>query len=281
MTKKSKIMIHLLRSNRNSFIIKTNKRMKSIFSLAAICLSLTFVPAVVGEVMTIKSKNGDELIVTLLAKQGDKILIRRAKDKKEFAISPDSLSEESKKKILAKLESLDVSYPPLDSVISVSKRRRHDNDSHYMKAMTISAKVTVTNEDHKIPCPTCKANIIFLGQDQKYTKKFMVLSNQQVDITPTEHGYTFTSEPFITKYDSDNKGEGNIGGYKYVGYLLVVSSEDGKVLHTKTVYPRIKKALEMSATKASEMKALTGRTILNEEMNKPESKKATKVISPH
>lgn len=39
---------------------------------------------------------------------------------------------------------------------------------------------------------------------------------------------------FITVYDSDNKGPGNLGGYQYAGYLLVFLSEDGEVVFDQT-----------------------------------------------
>ena len=69
-------------------------------------------------------------------------------------------------------------------------------------------------------------------------------------------------------YDSDNKGDGNIGGFKYEGYLLVVRDMEDKVLFTKTVYSKIKKALELDVSFADELSKLPTGTLLNDSLKK-------------
>ena len=208
------------------------------------------------------------MIVSLIAVQGDKIVIERASDNKEFTISPDSLSPESKMLILKESKSIKERYPPLDADISISKRRQKDNDSYYMKKMSITSKITLTNRNHKIPCPPCKINMVFIGQDQRDPKIFNVLSNQQFKVTPTPDGVLTETAPFNTSYDSDNKGEGNIGGSKYVGYLLIITDKNNKVIHTKTLYSKIKKALDFDTTIPNKLKSYTTGTRLNEQMSK-------------
>ena len=236
--------------------------------LASLCL-LSFTPLTSAEVVTLESKSGKKMIVTLLSRQGDKVVIRRSPDNKEFAISPDTLSAASKTMLMGKMDKLKVAYPPLSSTVSISKRRSPDGNSSYMKKMEIAAKVTITNKDYKIPCPTCTINVIFIGQDQRYPDQFAVLSNQKFNIDPSPKGTTIKTEPFITTYDSDNKGEGNIGGDKYVGYLVVLNDHEGKVIHTKTVYPGLKKALDIDSAAAELIKTYPKGTKLAKNMKKP------------
>lgn len=233
----------------------------SLFLLAASALQ--------AEVMTITSKNGKQMIVSLVSRQGEKVVIRRTSDNKEFAIDPSSLSKESETLVLDKMKALPVAIPPIESEISIGKRRKKDGNSDYMKQMEITSKITLTNKDYKIPCPDCTANIIFIGQDQKNTKEFKVLSNQQFTIKPTPKGAVQNTAPFNTRYDSDNKGEGNIGGHKYVGYLLVITGPDNEIVYTKTIYSNLRKALETDVSAAATIKTYPANTILGPDMKKP------------
>ena len=240
--------------------------MKRYLLNAAFILSL--VAPAFAEVVTLTSKNGKNLVVTLVAKQGDKVLVRRASDSKEFAVSLDTLNEESQQNVMDKMKSLKDAYPPLELDVVLGKRRNRVSGSYYMKDMEITAKVTVTNKDHRIPCPECSADIIFIGQDQKDPDLYKVMSTQRRGVKPTEKGAVFDSTPFVTRYDSDNKGYNNVGGYKYVGYVLVVSDQDGKVLHTKATSGFIKKALDSSVTKVTDLMSYTEGAVLDKGMNR-------------
>lgn len=221
------------------------------------------------------------MTVTLVSRQGDKVVIRRATDGKEFTISPDSLSDQSKALVTNKMKNLDLAYPPLNCDVTIGKRRKYDKGSYYMKQMEITAKITLTNEDYKIPCPPCTMNVIFVGQDQRDTDTFMVLSNQEFKVTPTEDDLVKETEPFVTRYDSDNKGEGNIGGFKYVGYLVVVTGAKNQIVHTKTIYTALKNAMEVDATYATKLKTYPANTRLNKDMCKPQTMKVTPGIIRH
>ena len=242
--------------------------MKPHTIILTLIFSLCLLPVTSAEVMSVESKNGKTMVVSLVSRQGEKIVIKRVKDGKEFTISPDSLSEKSKKMVLSKMKTLKVAYPPLEAAVTIGKRRKPDNGSSYMKEMTITSKVTLSNQDRKVPCPACTMNIIFIGQDQRDTDKLEVLSNQKFKVTPTPEGSLIVGAPFITSYDSDNKGDGNIGGYKYVGYLVVVSSSDNKVIYTKTTSPLVKKALEMNVSAAASIKSYPKSTRLDKNMKK-------------
>lgn len=204
--------------------------------------------------------------VTLVGPEGDKVMIKRVKDGKKFTISLDSLSQKSKDEVVAMLAELKNSYPPIESSVVIGKRRKHENGSSYMKKMVITGKITLTNKDRNHICPPCKASLVFIGQDQKDEDRFKVLSNQQLDITPTPKGASVETTAFVTSYDSDNKGAGNIGGFKYVGYLLVVFDQEGKILFTKTLYSKLREAMKHDVTFAKNMTTYKEELILNEAM---------------
>ncbi len=226
-----------------------------------------------AEVISVTSKSGKKMIITLLARQGEKVVMRRASDDKEFTISPDSLDEKSAKLIRSKMKNLKIALPPLDAQVVISKRRKKKANSFYMKQMEVGSKITIINEDPKIPCPPCTANMVFIGQDQEDTDQFTVLANQQFKVTPTRQGAIQNTSPFTTTYDSYNKGEGNIGGAKYVGYLLVITSPDKEIIYTKTMHSGIKKALEFDASAAAKIKKYPSGTILGPDMKKPKKAK--------
>ena len=208
------------------------------------------------------------MVVILLERQGDKVSVKRVKDGKTFLISPDTLSDKSAKILKEKAKELKEAIPPLEIDVVIGKRRKQYDESYYMKAMNITSKIKVTNKSNKIECPPCQGNIVFIGQDQRRTSLYCVLSNQYFKITPTTRGASYETKPFTVVYDSDNKGSGNIGGYKYVGYLVVLRDKDDKVIATKTTYSMIKKALENKVNAAENLIKYKKETLIDKNLEK-------------
>jgi len=123
--------------------------------------------------------------------------------------------------------------------------------------MTISAKIDYKLKRLDIEAATCKAHIIYFGEDQA-KGNFSILKKEAFDMSPTKAVATHNAEPFITTYDSDNKGQGNIGGYKYDGYLLVVLSEDGELILNKTSISKLEKQLEEIPALSKKILAMKG-----------------------
>lgn len=195
-----------------------------------------------SDVFTVKDQKGRSMIITLVSKKGDKFVIRRVKDNTEFTISASSLDEDSQKVLLEEAKNIPVSYPKLELDVVIGKRRKPDRGSYYLKVMEVSSKVTITNKELGTVCPSCDCALVLFGQDQRDDEVFQVLANQKFTLIPTGEGAVFNIKPFETSYDSDNKGYGNFGGFKYVGYLLIVRDLDQNVIGTKTVYSKLKKA---------------------------------------
>lgn len=217
--------------------------------------------------LTIVDLKDRSMIITVVGPVGDdKVTIQRIKDRKQFTIPLDSLNEDSQKEVKKELKTISESYPELTSEVSISKRRKAENGSSYMKNMVISAKATVKIKKQNLTCPPCTASLIFIGQDQRTPDRYQVLSSQRFKFTPTAEGEILETKSFSTSYDSDNKGDGNIGGYKYKSYLLVVFDKDGKAILTKTLDSKIKKAIEGNMSFSKTMATYKKGTYLKDSM---------------
>jgi len=244
----------------------TNKspQMKSIKITAfLIVASFAMVGAALAEVMTVELKTGRSELVDVLGLSGDKIKVKSLKNGKVISFSISKLSDESQKKVLKKIKRSPSAYPPVEVKVSIGKRRESSSSS-YEKSVSITSKLTVTNEDRTVECPPCKCNMIFIGQSDRYKDKYVVLSNQSFTIVPTNRGAVFASEPFVTTYSE-------YSGYKYVGYLVVVADKKKHVIYTKTIYPALKKALAKDPLLVSKMVGYKRGTYLNKSMTSSES----------
>jgi len=219
------------------------------FKLAFLSSILSILPVISlanSDTLNLINKQGKQMTVSVLSWKDGNYVIKRESDNKRFTISLDLLDAPSQKKF--------------------SKRRNDKGTSYYMKEMNVSGKVVLKNTDSGKLCPECTGRLIFIGQNQRETNLFNVLHNQKFKLTPTLKGVEFTTSTFKTSYDSDNKGEGNIGGYKYDGYLLVVLDKKENVILTKTLSSNIKKALDLHDDFAKKMMSYPANTILNKTM---------------
>jgi len=223
-----------------------------------VALSLLMMASCMAEVITIEDSKGRSMMVDLLAGNDKSVKIKRLKDGKVFSMPFSSLSEKSKKEIKAKLKTLKPEYPPLEAAVVIGKRSSPGSRSYYSRRKMITAKITVTNKDRSTPCPPCHCSIILVGESSSYKDRFSVLSNQPFELVPIVRGTTFKSEP-ISSY------------YKYKGYLLVVSDDEGRVLLTKTLLPEIKKAMATEAKFVSKFIRYPKYTRLNKSMQQANS----------
>jgi len=240
-------------------------------------LYLLYTAIAAAEDVSLESKEGKVMVVSLISRQGDKVLIKRKSDNKKFTISPDSLSEKSKKIILEKMKTLKVDYPKLEALVIINKRRKGDDVSLFTKELkrsTITSKITLKKIDSHIPCPTCTMNIVFLGESQRLPDNYMILSNQAFQVTPTDKGIITKTTPFSTSYDKDKEGVGNIGGYKYVGYLLIITNAEKEIIYTKTNSSVFKKALKLDASAAERAKSFTQNTLCDHNIRKTQFEKS-------
>lgn len=210
--------------------------------------SLLVVNSAFAEVITLEDKKGNMIIVSPLKKQGDKVIVKRMSDGKEFTLSSDMLNEESQKVLKKSAKNLQEAYPKLEITAIIGKRST--NRSDYNSDVTTTAKVTVINKEYKLPCPPCKATVVFIGKDLQSKIFYEILSSQTFDITPSRTGAIFNTEPFINTYDDDGDYS---HGSKYIGYLIAITDTSGNIVEKKTLSSFIQKAMEEDSTLAKKL----------------------------
>lgn len=139
---------------------------------------------------------------------------------------------------------LEAEVTVLETQVSIKQRRRGKKGSYSMVKSSISASIKVKNEELDVDASECDGWIFLIGQDQKNTDQHSILLNQKFSITPGHKDTKFVSRTVQTSYDSDNKGGGNIGGYKYYAYVVFITSKDGAILSSKTTISRLNNSLD-------------------------------------
>ena len=245
--------------------------------LAAMIGMSTLVQA--GSTMSVRDINGRALEIELLSVNAKTVRFRRADTAKEFTVSLDQFDADSQAKISQQAATLPPSLPPLGVEVVIGKRRKKENSS-YMVTQEITCIVKLRNTSNDTPLPKFTSKIIFIGRNQRQPDEYIVLSTQEfpVELQPRTDSAN-TLEPFVTTYDSDNKGQGNIGGFQYTGYLLVFVNDKKEVVFNQTTDADIRKALTANPTLLSTMARYTKNTHIDEKMNARDPKKRLPIIT--
>jgi hypothetical protein len=221
--------------------------MKKTFPLTfkAVAAWIALVSAALGGTpMTVTDQKGRSIDIELVSLSGDSVTFSRKGDPKEFTMPITDFAEISQNLIRKQAALLPTVFPKILPEVVIGKRRSK-NDSYYMVKQEISSTVKLTNPNNKVAIPAVDVQVVFIGQNRRTPDALIILSKQsfEASIEPTK---TFVKEmePFVTSYDSDNKGSGNIGGYQYFGYILAIKDPDGKVVQTEATAGSIRQALK-------------------------------------
>ena len=211
----------------------------------SLCAHLFLTPNIfaIQAPVTIKDTAGRSLEVTLVSFTASTLKCKKSGSSRLLEIPLDKLDEASValiKETLEAAQSYAAKNPPLDVDVSINKRRKGSSGSWYMKQMEITAKVKLKNKNLNIVANTFTGRMLMVGQDQRNPDIYEVLQNEEFKINPSHKGQEHLTKTVRISYDSDNKGIGNIGGSKYYGYILIIASEDGQLLTSKTTLNKIK-----------------------------------------
>ncbi len=216
--------------------------------------------------MSVHDKSGRALDIELVSVNGKTVRFRRADTAKEFTVALDQFDADSQAKITQEAATLPAPLPPLAVDVVIGKRRKKDN-SYYMVTQEITCIVKMHNNSNAIPLPKFTAKVIFIGRNQRQPDEYIVLSAQDFPVELKPNGDSAnTLEPFVTTYDSDNKGQGNVGGFQYTGYLLVFVNEKNEVVFNQTTDADIRKAIIAKPALTSTMADYVKDTRLDEKM---------------
>lgn len=207
-------------------------------------------------VVTVVNLKDQSIIARLIAVTEKEVKLERVRDQKVFKLKLDQLKPDTVKMLREHAKTLPLEYPKLELNMVSGTRRKAVNGSFYMKEQKMTHKLKIENDDDELACPEIIVDFFGFGQDQRNPKVFKVLNRQKGKFKLEPGGEKeIPFAQFSTSYDSDNKGTGNIGGYKFYGYIAVLSTPKGKVLRTVTNMARLDKLLKEYPNKMKALKA--------------------------
>jgi len=213
-------------------------RLSSLVLLTSAALTAS---AWCGPTLHVMDLKGRSIEIELISAAAQSVTFRRAG--KEYTLPLSQFDTASQERITKEASALPAAPLKINAEVVIGKRRRKD-DSYYMVKQDVTCTVKLTNAAATGQTPNLTGRIIFFGQNQRQSELYTVLSSQTFT-AQIEAGKTFVREmeEFTTTYDSDNKGYGNVGGYQYFGYLLVLQDANGEVVFDQTTNGSIRQTL--------------------------------------
>ncbi len=246
-------------------------RMKLSFSATLLYLTSAFTLQA-GPILTVNDTKGRALEIELMSVTGQDVRFKRVDNAREFTMSLAQFDQVSQTKIIEESASLPIVLPPFDIEVVIGKR--HDEgSSYYMVDQRISTTVKLKNKSNDVALPPLKGRMVFIGRDQKTEDDFTVLSVQEFKVGIPPAGASETSlEPFVTRYDGDQKGLHNVGGYQYFGYLIVFLNDKDEIVFDYTTSGPIRKIVNGNKKMLTTISNYAKGTMLDDKMvvsNKP------------
>lgn len=240
--------------------------MKTSFLLSLPISFLALSPLLAGPTFEVRNTKGDAIHIELLEFNDDVVTFETTGGKagKEHNLKIDRFDADSQTKIREEAQNLKPRPFKLDTTVSVSKKR--DKLGYFMVQQKVSTKVSIRNLSMR-DFPETKAYMTYFGRDRSNPDEYKVMARKTFDCKIASRGlFEAEVDGFKTKYDSDKKGAGNIGGYQYDGYLLVLMDDDGNILHAKTSDPGLRSMIETEPAKAGRLSKVATNKILNKEL---------------
>jgi hypothetical protein len=238
--------------------------MKANLLLALATLSV--LPAIAGPTLEVRNTEGKPLKIELVAIEGDSVtFIAAGKEAKEHTLPIGKFDASSQEKIREEGQGLPARLPKIDIEVVISNKR--DKQGYYMVNQTVSSKVKIRNLSTRINYPASKGYVVYFGQNRRNDGFFKVMANHNFEFSvPANKTFETDVLGFKTSYDSDNKGYGNIGGYQYESYVLVLTDPEGKVIGTKSTDGSLRSAIEKDLSKAKRLIDLKPDELLNKDL---------------
>ena len=237
-------------------------------ALWLVAIALQFVPihTSLGEVLI--SKDGREIVVTILSVTGDEVSFRRDGAEKVYTLPLSKLSDES----VSMLEEWEPSaeakaipaytkdtLPNLNITFSagksnrISKKERFDDRTEIIKPV-----VTIENRDLKTDFVGVKMTVVTFARGLVDSTSIKVLTKNSfdVDIKALEKA-SYRCSQASSEYDKQGYAK---YGHKYQGYAVVITDKNGNIILTKGTPPRYEAipelVLKVTAGKLYESKQL-------------------------
>lgn len=220
-----------------------------------------------GVAMTVTDQKGRSIEIELVALTDDSVTFRRQGNPKDFILPVSNFDQASQDKIRKQAAQLPAVMPKIQPDVVIGKRRRDAEGSYYMVKQEITCTVKLTNSSTTAKVPTINGKIVFIGQSTRTPDLLSVLSSQSFEAA-IDPGETFTKEidSFFTSYDSDNKGSGNVGGYQYFGYVLVMTDAAGNPVLDQTATGSFRLAIAAKPALLNDVVKLAKGALLTEKL---------------
>jgi hypothetical protein len=230
-------------------------------------LTATSLPILAGPVFDVRSSDGKALKIELFEVSGENVTFGTVGEKggKEHTLAMNRFDPDSQKKILDEGKDLPPRLPKLDIEVVVSKKK--DKEGYYMVNQTVAARVKVKNASTRIAFPKSTVHLTYFGRNRRNPENYKIMARKTFECELAVSAQTEEAlEGFKTRYDSDNAGYNNLGGYEYDSYLLVITDPAGNVIESKTSDAGIRAQIVKEPSKAATINKTGVNTVLNKDL---------------
>ena len=234
--------------------------------LPLVIAAMSPLPLLAGPFVEVRNAEGKALKIELIALEGDNVVFSTTgKEVKEHTLPIAKFDASSQEKLREEAKTLPPRLPKIDIEVVISNKR--DKEGYYMVNQTVSSKVKIRNLSTRIDYPASKGYVVYFGQNRRNDGFFKVMANKDFEFSvPANKTFETDVLGFKTSYDSDNKGYGNIGGYQYESYVLVLTDTQGNVIGTKTTDGSLRSAIDKDLSKAKRLISLKADELLNKDL---------------
>lgn len=207
-------------------------------------LSFVFGAIAWADLIEVTDLEGRTISIDLLEMKGEKLSFTVPEHgDQEFELPLKKFDDDSQKRLQEAAKELKARMPKLDLNAVIGKRRK--KNGYWMIEQTVTAKIIVKNLSRTIDLPETKARIVFIGRSRLNSDYYKILKAENFRVSVRATNQTeLEATPYVTRYDSDNRGYGNVGGYQHDAYILAVYSPDDRIIAWQTSDPSFRSALE-------------------------------------
>lgn len=187
--------------------------------------------------MKITDTGGREMTVRLLSSDGTTVRVLRDSDGQTFALPLSRLNPASQAAIKTWLEKGGGLSQKFEITVDTGKNRKKMGGEDFDdKRVNLSPKITVKNANLDSEAQDGKVTVLILGRPVQSNDDLYVLGAQSFDLARLKPGASSLFEMKEISQAYDNRGYAQFGS-RYLGYVVLVHSPDGKTLYDTQAVP--------------------------------------------
>jgi hypothetical protein len=186
--------------------------------------------------VVLRNKDGKSLTARLVSITGDKLMVMRESDKKQFTLDLTLLDDSSRAKVDDWVKAGGNRSERFEAEVNTGKSGRnspyeYDDD----RTVIMEPVIMVKNPDVNVPTKAAKVTALILGRPLRERDAYYVFSTETFDLPSLEGGKqkAFAMKKFRHTYDS--RGEYKSGS-RYLGWVLLIhDSVDKRIIYSNSV----------------------------------------------